>query len=227
MQEKPIANPRFSSGICPHCGIYTQWDWKYIKEYGQYSSYDRLGNHQYEYYFYASECRNCYKHISYYKNELIYPKIDLLIKPNIILDDYPKSKKLFMESVKVSPISPRAGLTLSRMCLEALTNEILEKHNEKPNKDFNKNIDKLFELDIITIKIKKLLSSTRIIGNKTTHNFNIIDTENEPTVDDCITVLEVIDYILENIRIAQEKEEKLNMLEKKVKGENVDNIKIE
>lgn len=132
-----------------------------------------------------------------------------------------------MEAVEVSPISPRAGLTLSRMCLEALTNEILEKHNEKTNKDFNKNIDRLFELDIITIKIKNLLSSTRIIGNKTTHNFNIIDTENDPTVDDCITVLEVIDYILENIRIAQEKEEKLNMLEKKVKGENIDNIKIE
>lgn len=158
---------------------------------------------------------------------MIYPKNYLLITPNIILDDYLKSKKLFMEAVEVSPISPRAGLTLSRMCLEALTNEILEKHNEKPNKDFNKNIDKLFELDIITIKIKNLLSSTRIIGNKTTHNFNIIDTENDPTVDDCITVLEVIDYILENIRIAQEKEEKLNMLEKKVKGENVDNIKIE
>ena len=113
------------------------------------------------------------------------------------------------------------------MCLESLTNEILEKHNEKPNKDFNKNIDKLFELDIISIKIKNLLSSTRIIGNKTTHNFNIIDTENDPTVDDCITVLEVIDYILENMRIAQEKEEKLNMLEKKVKGENTDNIKTE
>lgn len=227
MQEKPIANPNSSFGRCPHCDIYTQWDWKHIEEYGQYSGFDDLGNHKYEYYFYASECCNCHKHISYYKKALIYPKINLLIKPNIILDDYPKSKKLFMEALEVSPISPRAGLTLSRMCLEALVNDILKKHNEKPDKDFNKNIDKLFELDIITKKIKKLLSSARIIGNKSNHNFNIIDTENEPIVDDCITVLEAIDYILENIRISQEKEEKLNMLEKKVKGENTNNIKTE
>ncbi|WP_367182142.1 DUF4145 domain-containing protein [Brachyspira sp.] len=79
-------------------------------------------------------------------------------------------------------------------------------------KDFNKNIDKLLELDIITVKIQKLLSSAGVIGNKSAHNFNITDTENEANADDCIAVLEVINYVLENIRIPQEKEEKLNTL---------------
>lgn len=102
------------------------------------------------YHGYISPCCICNEYIIYYKNKIIYPKIDLLIKPNIIFDNYPKSKKLFLEAIEVSLISPRAGLTLSRMCLESIVNDILEKHNEKPNKDFNKNIDKLFELDIIT-----------------------------------------------------------------------------
>lgn len=227
MQEKTIANPSSNFGICPHCGIYAEWDWKYIEEFNKYLYSDQFGRPKYQYYFYASKCISCNKYVAYYKEELIYPKIDLLIKPNIILDDYPKSKKLFLEAVEVAPISPRSGLTLSRMCLEALVNEILEINSQKVDQVFKNNIDKLLELEIITPRIYKELNTTRVIGNKATHNFNIIDTENDPTVDDCITVLEAIDYILENIRIVQDKEEKLNMLEKKVKGENVDNIKIE
>ena len=71
--------------------------------------------------------------------------------------------------------------------------------------------------------MKTLLTSARIIGNKSTHNFNIIDTDNEPNLEDAIAVLETIDYILENMRIAKDKEEKLSKLEKKIKGEPVNN----
>ena len=71
--------------------------------------------------------------------------------------------------------------------------------------------------------MKTLLTSARIIGNKSTHNFNIIDTDNEPDLKDAIAVLETIDYILENMRIAKDKEEKLSNLEKKIKGEPVNN----
>lgn len=219
MEEKLIANPNSSSGICPHCGIYVKWNWEKFAQYNvSYDLYDR-------YFGQISRCYNCYEYVIYYKDKMLYPKIDLLIKPNIIFDSYPKSKKLFMEAVEVTPISPRAGLTLSRMCLESLVNDILEKYNEKPNKDFNKNIDRLFNLEIITKKIKDLLSSARIIGNKSTHNFNIIDTENDPIVDDCILVLEFINRVLEHIRTTLEESKELSILEKKVRGESIDNIK--
>ncbi|MBW5396389.1 DUF4145 domain-containing protein [Brachyspira pilosicoli] len=221
MQEKPIANPNSISGICPHCGIYIQWNWEAFAEYS--NGIDMYAH----YYGYIARCNDCYEYVIYYKGRMLYPKNILLINPNSIFNDYPKSKKLFIEAVEVSPISPRAGLTLSRMCLEALVNDILEKHNEKPNKDFNKNIDKLFELDIITSKIKELLSSVRIIGNKSTHNFNIIDTENEPMVDDCITILEFINRVLEHIRTTSEESEELSILERKLKGEKIDNIEDE
>ena len=219
--EKQIANPNSSSGICPHCGVYTEWKWEKIAAY--HFHYDMHTYHH----GYISPCYVCNEYVVYYKNKIIYPKIDLLIKPNIIFDNYPKSKKLFMEAVEVSPISPRAGLTLSRMCLEALVNDILAKHNKNSDKDFNKNIDKLFELDIITQRIKDLLSSARIIGNKSIHNFNIIDTENDPIVDDCILILEFINSVLEHIRTTSEESKELSILEKKIKGEKIDNIEDE
>lgn len=221
MQEKQIANPNSSSGICPHCGIYIKWDWVKFAQYNvDYDLYDR-------YFGRISRCYNCYEYVIYYKDKILYPKVDLLIKPNSIFDNYPKSKKLFLEAVEVSPISPRAGLTLSRMCLEALVNEILEINSQKISQVFKDNINKLLELDIITPKLKELLSSARIIGNKSTHNFNIIDTENDPIVDDCILVLEFINRVLEHIRTTSEESKELSILEKKVKGEKIDNIEDE
>lgn len=205
-----LANPNFRDGKCPNCGVYKTWGWNnFLVEFNGSGC--------------LSYCQVCQEYIIYYNEELIYPKTNLLIKPNALFDNYQKSKKLFLEAVEVAPISPRAGLTLSRMCLEALTNEILEENNEKIDKDFKNNIDKLHELDIINSKLKTLLTSARIIGNKSTHNFNIIDTENEPDLKDAIAVLETIDYILENMRIAKDKEEKLSNLEKKIKGEPVNN----
>lgn len=205
-----LANPNFRDGKCPNCGVYNTWGWNnFVREFNSFGC--------------LSYCQVCQEYIIYYNEELIYPKTNLLIKPNALFDNYQKSKKLFLEAVEVAPISPRAGLTLSRMCLEALTNEILEENKEKVDKDFKNNIDKLHELDIINSKLKTLLTSARIIGNKSTHNFNIIDTDNEPNLEDAIAVLETIDYILENMRIAKDKEEKLSKLEKKIKGEPVNN----
>ena len=204
--NKNIANPNSEDGKCPNCGVYKTWEWNnFLIEFNSFGC--------------LSYCNVCQEYIIYYNEELIYPKTDLLIKPNVLFDNYQKSKKLFLEAVKVAPISPRAGLTLSRMCLEALTNEILEENNEKIDKDFNNNINKLYDLDIINSKLKNILTSARIIGNKSTHNFNIIDTNNEPNLKDAIAVLETINYILENVKI----EERLSNLEKKLKGESVNN----
>ena len=205
-----LANPYIEDGKCPNCGVYKTWEWNnFVREFNGFG--------------YLTYCNVCQNYIIYFNEEIIYPKTNLLIKPNILFDNYQKSKKLFLEAVEVAPISPRAGLTLSRMCLEALTNEILEENKEKVDKDFKNNIDKLHKLDIINSKLKTLLTSARIIGNKSTHNFNIIDTDNEPDLKDAIVVLETIDYILENMRIAKDKEERLSNLEKKVKGEIANN----
>ena len=201
-----LANPYSKDGKCPNCGVYKTCEWNnFVREFNGFG--------------YLTYCNVCQNYIIYFNEKIIYPKTNLLIKPNVLFDNYQKSKKLFLEAVEVAPISPRAGLTLSRMCLEALTNEILGENSEKIDKDFKNNIDKLHELDIINSKLKTLLTSARIIGNKSTHNFNIIDTDNEPNLEDAITVLETINYILENVRI----EERLSNLEKKIKGEPVNN----
>lgn len=204
--NKGLVEPNVKDGKCPHCGIYREWSWSYFAK--------RCDGQPLGYVTYCDQCKN---RTIYYKGELIYPKNTLLMKPNILFDKYKKSKKLFLEAVEVSPISPRAGLTLARMCLESLTNEILQEYNEKIDDNFHKNIEKLYELDIISAKLKTLLSSARIIGNKSTYNFNIIDTENEPNLEDAESVLETIDYILDNMRISNEKETKLLQLEEKVK----------
>lgn len=209
--NKNLATPNKDDGICPHCSIYKEWYWRLIKE------NDVISNVVIGHYTF---CNNCKQYIIYYGKKLLYPQNNLLIKPNELFSKYPKSKKLFLEAVEVSPISPRAGLTLARMCLESLTNEILQEHNEEIDDNFHKNIEKLYELDIISTRLKKLLSSARIIGNKSTHNFNIIDTENEPNLEDAESVLEAIDYILDNMRISSEKEIKLLQLEEKVKKKN-------
>lgn len=210
--NKGLANPNANDGQCPYCGIYKEWSWTPFDGMRYVPNYDYWG--------YSSFCHHCNTHTIYYKEELIYPKTNLLIKPNALFDKYPKAKKLFLEAVEVSPLSPRAGLTLARMCLEALTNEILEKMGETIDDNFHNNIEKLHKLDIINLKLKTLLSSARVIGNKSTHNFNIVDTENEPNVEDSVVVLETIDYILENMRISSEKEEKLSQLEEKVRAKN-------
>ncbi len=212
--NKDLANPKHKDGKCPHCDIYREWDWNgYIRIF--------VGNYAKHIGYYAY-CSNCAEYVIYYKEKMIYPKNNLPIKPNVLFDRYEKSKKLFLEAVEVSTISARAGLTLSRMCLESLTNEILQENKQKIDENFNEKIEKLYELNIINAKLKNLLSSARIIGNKSTHNFNIIDTENEPNTEDAIIVLETIDHILENMRISSEKEEKLFELEQKVKAKNAE-----
>lgn len=217
--NKSLATPNKDDGICPHCSIYREWYWRLIKENDVIGSVV-ISNAVIGHYTF---CNNCKQYIIYYGKKLLYPQNNLLIKPNELFSKYPKSKKLFLEAVEVSPISPRAGLTLARMCLESLTNEILQEHNEKIDDNFHKNIEKLYELDIINTRLKKLLSSARIIGNKSTHNFNIIDTENEPNLEDAESVLETIDYILDNMRISSEKETKLLQLEEKVKKKMKEN----
>lgn len=104
---------------------------------------------------------------------MIYPRISTHVKPHILLNDYPKSQKLFNESLAVARDSPRAGLTLSRMCLESLTKDILIQKGEKIAKKqtYHKNVEKLLELEIITNKLKIMLDSTRLIGNEAVHNF--------------------------------------------------------
>ena len=230
MSNHKIINPQINDGICPHCGIYTQFEWGFLSKYISqdikllyHDEYNkrRICNFLYHHNNAITHCINCNKIIIFYEGTMVYPNNNLLLKPNNILDEYPKSKKLFMEAVEVAPISPRAGLTLSRMCLEALVNEILEINSQDISKVFKNNIDKLLELEIITPKIKNKLDTSRVIGNKATHNFNIIDTENDPNVDDCLIVLETINLILENIKNDKEYEERLIYLENKVKGNNL------
>lgn len=218
--NKNIANPNFDDGICPHCQIYREWEWV---EFAGVKIYSENGGFDVCYHSYWAYCDNCDDYIIYFQDKLMYPENNLIIKPDILFDKYKKPKKLFLEAIKVSPISPRAGLTLARMCLEALTNELLEENNEKIDKDFIKNIDRLYTKNIIDLDLKEALNSTRIIGNKSTHNFNIIDTDNEPDVEDAKIILETVNYILENIRIAKEEKEKRNNLVNKLKGEPVNN----
>ena len=218
--NKNIANPNFDDGICPHCQIYREWEWIEFAGVSIYHGDIRYTNDYQGYYAY---CYNCNNHVIYFQDKLMYPENNLIIKPDILFDKYKKPKKLFLEAIKVSPISPRAGLTLARMCLEALTNELLEENNEKIDKDFIKNIDRLYSKNIIDLDLKDALNSTRIIGNKSTHNFNIIDTDNEPDLEDAKIILETVNYILENIRISKEEKEKRNNLVKKLKGEPINN----
>lgn len=190
MGEKILScNDDYAS--CPCCSINQAWEWE---------GYDHYNGCR----GYYTRCKFCKQIHIFYENKLVYPHITTHIKPHILFTQYPKSQILFNESLAVASNSPRAGLTLSRMCLECLVREILVGLEETPKEKFLSNIEKLLELEIINNKIKKLLDDTRVIGNKSIHNFNLIDSENEVTLDDCMVIWKATNYILESLKMAQD-----------------------
>ena len=202
--EKQNLTCNASYGECPVCGVNKQWDW-----YG--SNYPNIQH---------TNCGHCDSRIIFYDDKLIYPKANPYIKPNELLNNYPKSEKLFSESIGVSEASPRAGLALSRMCLESLVGDILKEAGDTLADTFSKNVEKLLTHDIITNKIKKILDDVRVIGNKSIHNFNIIETDNEPTLNDCMLVWKAISHILDSLKLSKELEVDLNELSEKVKNKD-------
>ncbi len=208
MIEEKILSCDDDYAKCPKCGVNLSWAWiKY--GYNSYQSCPHVGS--------FTRCNHCKQIFLALGDEIVYPRITSHIKPHELFTEYPKSEKLFKESLAVASDSPRAGLTLSRMCLECLVHEILIERNEKPSDNFSVNIKKLLELEIITNKIKNLLDDTRVIGNKSTHNFNLIDSENEVVLDDCMVVWKAINHILESLSSVQKLDADITNLKDKVK----------
>ena len=208
MIEEKILSCDDEYAKCPICGMNLSWKWYYYGE-GTYENNKFLGL--------FTKCNNCNQIFIALSEKIIYPRITSHIKPHELFAQYTKSSKLFNESLAVASDSPRAGLTLSRMCLECLVHEILIERNEKPSDNFSVNIKKLLELEIITNKIKNLLDDTRVIGNKSTHNFNLIDSENEVVLDDCMVVWKAINHILESLSSVQKLDADITNLKDKVK----------
>ncbi len=225
MKEEPkIINIFTNHGVCPSCGCFIWWKWHFIKvntyegiitdPFGCFEITNNDGTTLTAHRVSATQCSQCKQICIFHDGEMIYPRITTHVKPHELFIKYSKSQKLFNESLAVASDSPRAALTLSRMCLESLVNEILTGLGEKPSENFKLNIDKLEELEIITAKTKKLLDNARIVGNKSTHNFNLIDTENDVTIDDCIIVWNVCNRILESLKFHDGDENLINLVNK-------------
>lgn len=206
--EEKILTKAAAYGKCITCGVNQGWFWHRFIDY-----YNRNMNDIVT----GAFCGHCQEAHIFYGDDLVYPRISKHVSTHELLNSYPKAKKLFEESLAVASDSPRAGLALSRMCLECLTHEILIQANIEPDVNFSANIEKLRELEIITQKIKSLLDDTRVIGNKSAHNFNVIDTENEIILDDCIIVWKAINHIFDSLKISQELDKELSDLKDKVK----------
>ncbi len=138
--KQEIINVHTNHAICPSCGCFTWWDWYFVTESDPYDGkIDPFGgyyinnNKNKGFRIAATQCSSCKQICVFHDGKMIYPKANVHIKPHELFNDYPKSKKLFEESLAVASASPRAALTLSRMCLESLVNEILEQLNETPN----------------------------------------------------------------------------------------------
>ena len=210
MKEEPkIINVFTNHAVCPSCGCFVLWEWNLIVDHSNGYSFDPFGHYQLTnndgstrkgYRVCATQCSQCEQICIFHDGEMVYPRTTTHVKPHELFTNYSKSQKLFNESLAVASDSPRAGLTLSRMCLECLVNEILTELGERPSENFKANIGKLEELEIITVKTKKLLDNARVVGNKSTHNFNLIDTEKDVSIDDCIIVWTVCNRILDSLK---------------------------
>jgi len=215
-----ILSRKIAYAKCPLCGVNQSWNWKIW-------SYDGSGNDSTKLLYVVNnsndnkivltQCNHCIQDFIFYKDEMIYPMVSIDITENIYLKNYPKSQTLFKESCLVGRLSPRAAMTLSRMCLENLVSEILQKEN-LPISQFNANIETLHKNELISTKIKDRLNDIRTIGNKSTHNFNIIDTDNDVTIEDCIFIWKIINTILEFIRVNHQTDEELPNLRNKVES---------
>ena len=226
MSEVTILKPLDEYAICPSCGVSLEWsNWRrFVGQYNMdnYTYINSLSFQKTNYplldFVVFVICKQCKIQHIFYGEKLIYPRVSTHTKPHILLDNYPKSKILFNESLAVANDSPRAGLTLSRMCLESLVNDIFSQRGESINPtQFNVNIKKLVELDIINSRIERMLDNTRVIGNKSTHNFNLIESE-DINIEDCELVWKAINHIMDSIKHAQDLDEDLNLLVTKVKS---------
>ena len=165
-------------------------------------------------------CANCKKQWVFNYNQLINPLIENSIEVDKIdfIIQYPRVEKLWDESVACAKFSPRAGLTLSRMCVECLAKDILIEVEVEQKENFLANIKKMTELHIIDDKIEEFINKVRVVGNKSTHNFTLIDTEKEVTLDDCRLVWQAINYILGYLKRSATMSSDLSELEDKLKG---------
>ncbi|OON98919.1 MAG: hypothetical protein ATN35_02870 [Epulopiscium sp. Nele67-Bin004] len=174
-------------------------------------------------------CEHCNTTLVFEGSKLISPKLSEYKEPHKLLDKYPKSKTLFGESLAVANDSPRAALTLSRMCLESLVNDMLNEENVKPAenfkkniKNFKKNIKELFKLKKIDEDIKDSLDCIRTIGNNSTHNFNLIESD-DVTLDECEIVWDTINYILKSIQYQLDLKAGAKEIENRVKQKDNQN----
>lgn len=212
MLEEKILTLHEEYAKCANCGVNRWWGWGQIKEIMHKDKNDMI-----RFSVWATQCGHCGQVHIFHQGDLVYPRMSAHVKTHELLNNYPKAKKLFEESLAVASDSPRAGLALSRMCLECLIHEILDQADIKPEPNFSHNVEKLLKLEIINLRIKVLLDDTRVIGNKSLHNFNVIDTENEITFEDCIIVWKAINHILDSLKLLQELDKDLSDLKDKVK----------
>lgn len=213
-ESENILSRKIAYAKCPLCGVNHSWDWlSWDGASRLYCIINKEGSEKIVF----TQCLHCEQDFIFYKNEMIYPMVSIDITENIYLKNYPKSQTLFKESCLVGRLSPRAAMTLSRMCLDNLVSEILQKEN-LPTSQFNANIETLHKNELISTKIKDRFNDIRIIGNKSTHNVNIIDTDNDVTIEDCIFIWKTINTILEFIRVNHQTDEELPNLRNKVES---------
>ena len=193
-KDKNILTREKDSAECPHCSTLCHWDW--LEFGGDYLSF-QFREDDYAKIIFA-QCKNCEQDVLFYKDILVFP---LAKKDKINVDrfkNYPLALKLFNEACSIIELSPRAALTLAKMCLETLIKEIL-RDNQMRSNTFLENVNTLVDENIIDENIKNLITDIRIIGNQGAPVFNIIDTTIPVLSEDAAIVLKIVTHITKTI----------------------------
>ena len=143
---------------CPHCHVYSQQDWFYLRGGDQPGAYGRQHGDER---FRISYCARCGQNTIWYEEKIVFPQTSLVEPanpdlPEDIIHDY-------NEAASVINLSPRSAAALLRLAIQKLCKVLGE-----PGKDINNDIKSLVQKGLPS-KVQEALDSVRVIGNEAVH----------------------------------------------------------
>jgi hypothetical protein len=173
---------------CPYCGVFAHQTWAQIA-----ATSDNHHMVLVEFWF-TARCSHCSAWSIWHLNDLIFPEVISVEKPNEDLSS--EIQNDYNEAASVLNKSPKASAALLRLAIQKLCKQLGES-----GEDINKDIGKLVEKGL-PVKLQKALDSVRVIGNEAVHPGEINLDDNK---DIAYKLFELIN-IIANQMITQDKE---------------------
>lgn len=195
MSVKKYFPPEYSVAQfhCPHCGVFADQLWSYMRAIGDYSTFYDLSEVNFfeellPTKYVISYCKHCDQTSLWVDKQMVSPKTIPVQDPNEDLSE--DIKKDYIEAARILNDSPRASAALLRLALQKLCKEL-----GGEGKNINDDIASLVRKGLNPL-VQKSLDSLRITGNNAVHPGEI-DLIDEP--ERVLKLFDLVNFVAEKM----------------------------